>query len=705
MKNIARKIRSQCSNGTWRIILLLAAAITMVGASKSPYGPHDKAAYANQATIDFLRPGLVITINAASIAADGTISTTYTLTDPAGLPLDAAGVYTPGPITVSYIAAVLPANQDQYTAYTTRVQTGAAGTYTNASTDTGGVVTSLGNGQYTYVFGTKAPKGFDATATHTVAVYGRRNMAAFNIPNNAYSTVMTFLPAGGKVTHVRDVLKTASCNTCHDQLSAHGGTRRQVEVCILCHQPQSTDYNTGNPVDFKVMVHKIHMGSQLPSVIAGKPYKISSTDFSTVVYPADPRRCETCHNQNNGATQAANYMGKPTRATCGSCHDDVNFATGANHPGGFQLNDNQCANCHVPKGETDFDASVKGAHVMPEESTLLSGFQFAITKVANTSAGQKPVVTFTMKDNSGAPLDKSKVASISFVMAGPTTDYGYTSFGSDVTTPGYVSETATTAATCGSDGTCLYNFTHAVPSNAKGTYAIAFQASRAETVLAGTNKQQTISEFPMNQVTYFSVDGSAVAARRKVVDIANCNKCHVSLELHGGGRRNTEFCIMCHNPSNTDVARRPGAIDPAQRLLPNQGVNFNLLVHRIHTGDNLPALGASYTVIGFGGTTNDFTDVRYPAMSPTGSPGDTRNCSICHSNASEQALPTGKNNVVDPQGYINPDPPITAACTGCHADKATASHALGNINSLGEACTVCHKAGSEFSVASQHAQY
>ena len=30
-------------------------------------------------------------------------------------------------------------------------------------------------------------------------------------------------------------------------------------------------------------------------------------------------------------------------------------------------------------------------------------------------------------------------------MAGPTSDYGYTSFGSDVTTPGYVSESATGA--------------------------------------------------------------------------------------------------------------------------------------------------------------------------------------------------------------------------------------------------------------------
>jgi OmcA/MtrC family decaheme c-type cytochrome len=130
-----------------------------------------------------------------------------------------------------------------------------------------------------------------------------------------------------------------------------------------------------------------------------------------------------------------------------------------------------------------------------------------------------------------------------------------------------------------------------------------------------------------------------------------------------------------------------------------------MLVHRIHTGANLPALGAGYTVVGFGGSHNDFTTVHYPAMGPTGATGDTRNCSMCHVNGSEQLLPAGKNPVVDPQGPINPDKPITAACTGCHADLATASHALSNTGTLGESCAVCHKNGAQFSVNSQHAQY
>ena len=132
-----------------------------------------------------------------------------------------------------------------------------------------------------------------------------------------------------------------------------------------------------------------------------------------------------------------------------------------------------------------------------------------------------------------------------------------------------------------------------------------------------------------------------------------------------------------------------------------QGVNFNLLVHRIHTGVNLVAMGKSYTVSG-----TDFTKILYSAMDPTGVTGDTRNCSLCHVNGSEQNLPIGLNAVTDPQGPVNPDLPVTAACTACHADLPTVGHALANTSSLvGETCTVCHKNTAAFSEASQHAQY
>jgi OmcA/MtrC family decaheme c-type cytochrome len=697
--------------GSPAVAIMAAITASVVCAQTAKvYTPRDKAFFADPAAIEFVRPGLFITINSAKIAADGTITVVYSIADPKGLPLDSTGVTTPGPVSLSFVAAVIPADQTQYTSYTTRVAKGAAVASTNqAGADSGGVSTLLAPGQYQYVLKTKAPAGFDAGATHTIGIYGSRNLTEFTLPTNYASATLNFVPNGGSVTKVRELIKTASCNTCHDQLSAHGGSRRGIEMCVLCHTPQTVDPDTGNTVDLKVMAHKIHMGSQLPSVIAGKPYQIigfggAVLDWSSVVYPADPRRCETCHSQTTKAAQATAYLLRPSSAACGACHDDVNLATGVGHAGGPQPDDNLCANCHIPQGEIDFDASIKGAHVIPTESAMLSGLVITLVKVQNGTAGNKPVVTFTVKDSSGNTVPLTRLGALTLTMAGSTTDYGYTSFGSDVTTPGYVSESAL-SATCGDDGNCMYTFKHAVPGNATGSYTIGVESRRTEFLLQGTTSEQSVTYGATNKVVSFSVDGSALQSRRAVVATTQCNQCHVALSVHGGLRNQTEYCVLCHNPSNTDAARRPTSIVAADRTLPPQGINFNLMVHRIHTGENLVADKRAYTIVGFGGSHNDFTDVRYPAMSPQGAPGDRRNCSMCHINGSEQILPTGLNAVVDPQGPLNPIQAVASACTGCHVKITTASHALSQTTILGESCETCHAADDDFAVAKVHAQY
>jgi OmcA/MtrC family decaheme c-type cytochrome len=212
----------------------------------------------------------------------------------------------------------------------------------------------------------------------------------------------------------------------------------------------------------------------------------------------------------------------------------------------------------------------------------------------------------------------------------------------------------------------------------------------------------------------FSVDGSPLLPRRTVVSIDNCNKCHSTLSVHGGLRNQTVYCVLCHNPSNTDFTQRPSAVVAADKALPPQGINFNLLVHRIHNGVTLQADNRPYVVVGFGGSHNDFTDgpggtgsvgTLFPAMSPSGSLSDLANCSMCHINGSEQNLPLGLNAVTDSQGPINPIQPVASACTGCHADASTASHVLAQTTPLGESCGVCHGSGAAFSVSQVHAQY
>jgi hypothetical protein len=224
--------------------LVTALAISLHSAPAGAYGKRDKASYANQNLVAFVRPGLKITINSAEIAADGTISTTFTITDPLNAPLDRLGVASPGAVSLSFVAARIPRGRTQYVAYTVRQQTGAvSGTVQQAAADTGGTYTTLADGRYRYVFGTKAT-GFDSSATHTVGIYGSRNLTEFELGTNYASTTFSFVPAGGMPTVVRDVIRTQSCNksatTSFRRMAARGAVWRCAYFATLHRPPTRT---------------------------------------------------------------------------------------------------------------------------------------------------------------------------------------------------------------------------------------------------------------------------------------------------------------------------------------------------------------------------------------------------------------------------------------------------------------------------------
>src|SRR5579872_6826184 len=382
------------SRGIMRIVLIatvLAGAVGLQSAGKASFSKRDKAYYAKPEVINFVRPGLVFKVASASIASDGTISAHVLVTDPQGLPLDRLGVDTPGTVAMSFIAATIPNGQKQYTSYTTRTVTAVKGgaTATQAAADSGGAFTNNADGDYTYTFKTKAPAGFDQTATHTVAVYGSRNLTSFELGTNYASATLNFVPNGSPVTVTRDVVRDQACENCHESMEFHGGSRVGIALCVLCHTTQSVDPNTGNTVDLPKMVHEIHMGAAAPNAIAGNPYQIYGfngyVSWGNVTFPAnpgDPRNCQVCHDQTTGAAQATAYL-QPNREACGGCHDNVNFATGQNHATLPQVDDTQCAGCHIPQGELPFDVSIMGAHTNPTQYSGLPGLVVTILKVNN----------------------------------------------------------------------------------------------------------------------------------------------------------------------------------------------------------------------------------------------------------------------------------------------------------------------------------
>jgi OmcA/MtrC family decaheme c-type cytochrome len=170
---------------------------------------------------------------------------------------------------------------------------------------------------------------FDRTRTHTVAgwVVRRPNASDQDIAFDAFN----FVPAGG-TPELDQVVTDQACNRCHFVVQAHG-TRRGVPFCITCHSPQTGDPETNQTVDFKVMIHKIHYGADLPSVKQGgpgAPYFIvgnsqSIHDWSDVAFPWHDHGVQHCSVCHTGGEDSENWRSKPTLATCTSCHDNVSF--------------------------------------------------------------------------------------------------------------------------------------------------------------------------------------------------------------------------------------------------------------------------------------------------------------------------------------------------------------------------------------------
>jgi OmcA/MtrC family decaheme c-type cytochrome len=673
-----------------RVTHIVSRVGTQSSDPKTLYNTHEKEYWLSADEFDYVRPGFIITVNSVTINGNLQPVVDVSYTDGLGVPLDRAGVLTPGAISMSFILAWWDPNLRQYTSYTTRKQTSTitGATAIQASADSGGTFQDIDIGHSIYTFKTMLPAGYDVTATTTLGIYATRDTTAV-LGKPYYANVeQDFVPNGSPVVNTWDMISNAACNQCHNPLSAHGGSRQDAKLCVLCHSPQTTDPDTGNTVDFKVMIHKIHMGSSLPSVEAGTPYEIigfnnAVVDFSTVVFPQDIRNCATCHYGPTPPTQAANWFTYPGMAACQSCHDDVNFATGANHPGGPQADDSLCSTCHVPSSGGEWNASVMDAHTVPYKSKQLKGVNAQIVSVTNTAPGQTPTVVFNIAQNDGTPIvpsafttqnsDGTTSSGLNVIMSGPTTDYAI---------PPQIRERADGATASGTNYT--YTFEEPIPAGSVGTWGFSLEARLTVNLNPAPSDTTSVKDAAFNPVFYAAVTDSSPVPRRDVVDIAKCNTCHDKLMFHGSNRLNPLECVFCHNPNMHDDQ------------VPAESLDFKRLIHKIHRGVDLTQ------------TYLDFNGVLFP--------GDLRDCQTCHTTdangvGTEQVSetpPPGLLATATPRDWYSPMQHFATACLACHDTQSAAAHAFTMTatfpnGTAAEACATCHGTDAAFSVDQVHA--
>ena len=235
--------------------------------------------------------GLRVEIIEARIGVDRRPVVTFKITDAIGKPLDiedldpnsakfalAAITRTTGGET-SYHNYILAKVSGKDYVYKGETRSPASAESLQPNFDRGGSLAKSKTGIFTYTFKTALPSGYDRNATHVVGGELTREKGRF-----VANPLFEFVPSGGQVKSQRLVVETATCNNCHDPLKYHGGTRRAAGYCALCHTAQLTDPESGESLEFKVFVHKIHRGKLLPSVKAGNPYFLVGAEQKVADY-------------------------------------------------------------------------------------------------------------------------------------------------------------------------------------------------------------------------------------------------------------------------------------------------------------------------------------------------------------------------------------------------------------------------------------
>jgi OmcA/MtrC family decaheme c-type cytochrome len=262
----------------------------------------------------------------------------------------------------------------------------------------------------------------------------------------------------------------------------------------------------------------------------------------------------------------------------------------------------------------------------------------AIDSVEVQAGGTEATVALRLTNDLNQGLSGMPAGNISFVISQltPGRDGGSSEWQSYITRKSGADFQATTeTATAGTftdngDGSYTYTFANALPDYPNGPVYDATKTHRVGIEIRLDDSDG--SDIPANNAPVdFLPTGGSPTFTRLIVDNDTCNACHDNLQMHGDARFDIEYCVACHNPASID-----GDTDNT--------VDMKIMIHNIHAGR------PDYTIVGYGGTADNWADVHFPQ--------DLRNCQTCH-DESDATTPQASNWRLVPN---------RAACGTCHYD-------------------------------------
>jgi OmcA/MtrC family decaheme c-type cytochrome len=423
----------------------------------------------------------------------------------------------------------------------------------------------------------------------------------------------------------------------------------------MCHNPGTTDANSGNVVDLKIMAHKIHAGEGLKELFNQDytiwGYRDSAHDYAEVKFPQDLRNCTKCHD-NTKAAQADNWKNVPSRAACGACHAGIDFATGkgatienaeadvaagnpvgttkTGHIGGAKADDSQCVLCHDATTIPEYHKTTIASTHNPVVKDGVASFEYKISGVT-INASRQLVVKFQVLKNgtavkfndyaSGAELLTGYTGGPQFLAIYATGQDGIAAPSDWNSGHGALTLKDAWAGANGNslsapDATNTYTATIAATSvSTRGTtttpsYTLVLpaDAKMVTGILVGSFTDATFGNLPgipaMMAATGNTPDGKANVARRVIFAKEKCEACHDRLDTapkFHGGPYSIAMCAACHTPIQ---GGRTG-----------WSASFRVWVHGIH--------GAEKRTVPF----TWHATFNFPTL---GYPGVLKNCETCH---------------------------------------------------------------------------
>jgi OmcA/MtrC family decaheme c-type cytochrome len=560
------------------------------------------------------------------------------------------------------------------------------------------------DGYYTYAFKTDitdSTKTFGVTyepaLTHRIAIQlSYNNAAGQKVSVNPYYdfTIVDGKSVPVSASQTRKMTDVASCNSCHEKLALHGGGRVDTQYCVMCHNPGTTDPESGNVLTLSTMVHSIHAGRRIKAA-TGDDYTIwgygnSKHDYAEVGFPQDLRNCTKCHSASNPATpQGDNWKTVVSQQTCLSCHTAkaggawetahkvyAGSLVGAG-AAATDLTNAQCVACH----KVGSNISPEVVHWNQNEENAAK-YKMNIESATYDATARKVTVKYFLSDpTNGDKAYDLTTGCASATSCANTTLFGnlrfYLAYQNMVGQPTAVPEFS--AYNNGGSSANAFAYMGINDGTNRYTVDIPLPADTATAVAAGTARVVSIGQIKEPQLATKSLDPrpavvpaalvnvvaqhtfkdvaltGTLQARREIVSNDKCNACHGALgttsgsntlanAFHSGARNTVEACVICHD------ANRVSSTVMTNGLSLNESYQFKRMIHGIHGNSKrtypfthgnkvVGAFGKDGLLLADGATTMTAGTENYAAE--VAWPGVGINCNACHvDNSYKQDLGT-----------------------------------------------------------------